>query len=47
VKDGGRKLAEVEARIEADVLRAESEALLSREKSVPSPESALHDVYAS
>jgi TPP-dependent pyruvate/acetoin dehydrogenase alpha subunit len=47
VKDGGRKLAEVEARVEADVLRAESEALTSREKSVPSPESALHDVYAS
>ncbi|MFI5279555.1 MAG: thiamine pyrophosphate-dependent dehydrogenase E1 component subunit alpha [Gemmatimonadales bacterium] len=47
LKDGGAKLAEVEARVEADVLRAESEALASREHSVPSPESALHDVYAS
>ncbi len=47
VKDGSRKLVEVEARVEADVLRAESEALASRERRVPSPESALHDVYAS
>ncbi|MFI5214218.1 MAG: thiamine pyrophosphate-dependent dehydrogenase E1 component subunit alpha, partial [Gemmatimonadales bacterium] len=47
LKDGDRKLAEVEARIEADVLRAESEALASREQSLPSPESALHGVYAS
>jgi TPP-dependent pyruvate/acetoin dehydrogenase alpha subunit len=47
LKGGGGKLAEVEARVEADILRAESEALASREKSVPSPESALHDVYAS
>lgn len=47
VKDGAGRLAEVEAAVEADVLRAESEALTSREKSVPSPESALHDVYAS
>jgi pyruvate dehydrogenase E1 component alpha subunit/2-oxoisovalerate dehydrogenase E1 component alpha subunit len=47
VKDGSRRLAEVEARVEADVLRAEAEALASREKKVPSPESALHDVYAS
>jgi TPP-dependent pyruvate/acetoin dehydrogenase alpha subunit len=47
LKNGARKLAEVEAAVEADILRAESEALKSRETSVPNPESALHGVYAS
>ncbi len=47
LKGGAARLAEVEAGVEADILRAESEALKSRETSVPSPESALHDVYAS
>ena len=44
--DGGRKLAEVESRVEADVLRAEADALASRDRAVPRPESALGGVYA-
>jgi TPP-dependent pyruvate/acetoin dehydrogenase alpha subunit len=39
-------LAEVEARVEAEVLAAEQEALASREGSVPDPASALRGVYA-
>lgn len=38
-------LEQVEARVEAEVIRAEAEALVSREKSVPEPASAGRDVY--
>jgi TPP-dependent pyruvate/acetoin dehydrogenase alpha subunit len=41
------QLEEVEARVEAEILKAEAEALVSREKAVPAPESALGGVYAS
>lgn len=40
------QLEEVEARVEAEILKAEAEALVSREKAVPAPESALGGVYA-
>jgi TPP-dependent pyruvate/acetoin dehydrogenase alpha subunit len=38
-------LAEVEERVEAEVLEAERQALASRESAVPAPESALGGVY--
>ncbi len=40
------ELEEVEARVEAEVARAEAEALASRDASVPAPESAAKGVYA-
>ena len=40
-------LAEVEARVAAEVGRAEEEALMSRERRVPEPASAVEGVYAS
>lgn len=43
----GARLAEVESRVEAEVLAAEAEALVSRDRAVPAPESALGGVYAS
>ncbi len=45
-KVAARKLREVEARVEAEVAAAEAEALASRERAVPVPESALEGVYA-
>ncbi len=44
---GNRELADVEARVETEILAAEAEALASREKSVPPGPSALEGVYAS
>jgi len=44
---GSRELGEVEARVEAEILAAEAEALASRERSVPPGPSALEGVYAS
>lgn len=41
------RLAEVEAEVEADVLAAEAEALASRGRAVPAPESATTGVYGS
>jgi pyruvate dehydrogenase E1 component alpha subunit/2-oxoisovalerate dehydrogenase E1 component alpha subunit len=40
------RLEEVEAAVEAEVLKAEAEALESREKAVPAPASALDRVFA-
>ncbi len=39
-------LEETEARVEAEIAAAETEALASREHAVPEPESALGGVYA-
>jgi TPP-dependent pyruvate/acetoin dehydrogenase alpha subunit len=43
---GAERLAAVEAEVEAEILRAEAEALASREKAVPKGAAALGDVYA-
>ncbi len=39
-------LADLEAQVEADVGRAEQEALRSRETSIPDPTTAVEGVYA-
>jgi TPP-dependent pyruvate/acetoin dehydrogenase alpha subunit len=43
----GGRLQEVEARVEAEVLAAEAEALASRQRAIPKPESAVDGLYAS
>ena len=47
LKDGLTRLDEAERQVEAEVLKAEAEALESREKAVPAGDSALGGVYAS
>jgi len=47
LKDGLTRLDEAEQQVEAEVLKAEAEALESREKAVPAGDSALGGVYAS